>query len=509
MSDRGRRIHLRKFDWKSLAIVMQHENRARWLIVLLAACLAFSLNFLLTDAPNSSDARQNLTAAHNLAYRGMISLSESANKSKPTNYREPLPIVFLAAHIALHPQLASGLTAKSINDGRVVVRVKQHNLIWAFLCLLGVAFATAAAVRPHAAAQIAAPIAVLLTFFFFLRRGSIIDRMMTELQAATLLAWSSFTLIRALKTGKPAWYAATGALMGALALTKAYFFYPALGLILTLALFYVWQPQSLSRLRVLGLMAVMAIAMAAVVAPWSIRNWVYFDTFEISQRGGAVMLIRAYKNRMTNVEYAGAYYVYAPESLKSTIGRLLGFSKRDLEGGGRLQRLNRNKSSYSASDREAEGAGRPEDAVTYYRKARAERKRLRMQYENADVENASQLAENALLDQAFGIIKADPWQHAKTTLLFLWRGTHLLGLPILIMAMIGVFTVNGTLIGLSLLPASAILFLALSSHFIPRYADPMIPSLVVAYVALISWVVIKQARRLNQRLQLARRKTAS
>lgn len=483
------------------AVSSYRESHARIVLVVLILALTVSLNFKLTDKPNSADARQNLEGAYNLAYHGIISRKTVDEGLEPSNYREPLPIAFLAAHIALHPALSSGLTAETINDPPAVIYVKQHNLFWAFLCMLGVAFATAAAVRPRVFGLVAVPIAVILTYMIFLRRGSIIDRMMTELQAATLLAWFSFTLTRALKTGKTSWFIATGVLLGSLALTKAYFLYAAYGLILSLVVVYLWNSSPWTRRRAIGNIGLIAVFLAVVTAPWATRNFIQLGSFEIAERGGAVLMIRAYKNEMNNVEFLGAFYHYAPSSLKPGLGYLLGYSRVDLEEGGRLQRLNRHNSTFSERDAAAEKAGRPQDAITFYRSARAERVRLRRYYEEQGAENASNLADRELSDRALHMIADNPVGHLKATVVYLWRGTELLALPIFILAVIGLFKRDPILIGTCLLPAGTILFLALSTHFLPRYAAPMLPSMVIIYIALASWFFAKLALSWRQKLE--------
>jgi hypothetical protein len=154
----------------------------------LIAILTASLNSQITDSPIASDGAQNLKAAYNLAYYGVISASGSPESDlSPTDYREPLPIVFLAAHLRLHPALSSGLTADTINEGLAVIAVKQHNLIWASLCLLGVALTILLSIRSPTLGTVAAVIAMALTYQLFLGDKYVIDSTYTEVQAGALL----------------------------------------------------------------------------------------------------------------------------------------------------------------------------------------------------------------------------------------------------------------------------------------------------------------------------------
>jgi hypothetical protein len=208
-------------------------------------------------------------------------------------------VAALALYIKMDPRLSSGQSNISINRSSALLAVKEHNLFWAFLCLVGLGAIVFASVRPPWLALIAVVAADTLTYVYFLKRDEIINRTLTEIQAATLLVWFAFFLIRALETKKAAWFAAAGILLGGLALTKAAFLYVGIGLIAAIALAYgVWPPPQWRRLRVFALVGVMTASMAVVVLPWMVRNFVQFESFEISQRGGLALMFRAYYNKM-------------------------------------------------------------------------------------------------------------------------------------------------------------------------------------------------------------------
>ena len=463
----------------------------------MAALLTILLNYRLTDSPNDADGHQNLRAAYNLAHHGIFATDVSL---KPSNYREPLPVAVLAIYLKMHPRLSSGQSIDSINHGLAVLAVKQHNLIWAFLCLLGVGVVVFSSVRPPWVGVIAAVVAVGLTYWLFLQRNEILNRTYTEIQAATLLVWFSFALIRALETKMPAWFAAAGILLGALVLTKAAFFYVGIGLIAAMVLAYgVWPPPGWQRWRALSLIALMFSLMALVVVPWMLRNFVQFGSFQITQRGGVVLMIRAYYNKMNDVEYAGAFYhLTRSSSLRQFIGNYLGYSRKDLEAGGRLQQLNRHRSaSFAASDLRAQKAGHPEDAISFYRAARAERSRLTKYFTDQGVDNPSHRADGELQRIAFNQIFADPLQHFRTSILFMWQGLPNVGnLAMTILALAAIWTMglegllrrNAVMIGIALLPVGAFTFFALASHFPSRLSAPIIPNLIIALTIISVWI---------------------
>jgi len=467
------------------------------LIAVTAVALSVFLNERLTESPNAKDGHQNLSAAYHLAHHGVVSLSE---KLKPSNYREPLPILTLALYIRTHPKL-SALTLDEINKGPAVLAVKQHNLVWAFLCMLGVGLLVSSAIKDRLVGTTVAIIAVWLTYFLFLQRNEIINRTYTEIEAAALLVWFSFCLVRALDTARPVWFVAAGVMLGGLSLTKATFLYAGVGLILVLLVLYgLWRPLW-PRGRALTLIVLMAVSMAAVVLPWMVRNLIQFGSFEITQRGGTILMLRANYDQMNNDEYLGALYHFTrARFLKKPIGDYLGFSETDLEAGGRLQRLNRSGSaSFAASDREAERAGRPEDAVSFYRAARAEQRRLTKHFAKLGVDNPSHEADREMKRQALRLFLEKPIQHVKASVLFMWRGipkvgngltTMLAFIAVWTMALVGLLRRDAVMVGIALLPVGGFIFLSLTSHFSPRLSAPMIPNLIIALTVAAAWILI-------------------
>lgn len=476
-----------KLSYSCIPTVRRHQERiALVLVTAIAAVFTVFLNARLTDAPNTGDAVWNLRAAYNCAYRGVFSFGRDVVILKPSDYREPLPIITLAAYIRLHPELSQDLTLEKLNQGSQLVALKQHNVIWAFLCLVGVASVALMAVRPPLVGMIAAIPALSLTYLLFLQQDEVINRTLTELEAATLLIWCSFALIRALQTGRSAWFAVAGALLGALALTKAMFLYVGLGLVVALLVIYLARPVW-GRWRTVVLMALMLVSMGVVVMPWMVRNALEFGSFEIAQRGGLMLIMRAYFDKMNNIEYRGAFYKFTP-FLKTQIGDSLGFSPSDLEIGGRLQRLNLH------------------NPTSFYQEGRRERARLREYFVADGEEHFDNLADSELQREALSLILRDPMQHIKTSALLMWRGMWSMGdrgtlniwsilinavafAVIWVMALTGVLRQNAVMIGIGLLPTGSILFLALTTEFIPRYSAPMVPSLIIALTVWAAWTI--------------------
>lgn len=477
------------------------------LLLVFALALVLSLYASITDRPAADDGRQNLKLAYNLAYHGVYSNSDDPDEHlEPSNIREPVPILSLAAWIRLHPKLSSGHSLETINSGSSILAVKRFNLFWSFLCLAGTAAAVLAAVRPRFVAVPAAAAAIWLTYEYFLQQPLVINRAYTEVHGGALLALLSFSLIRALEKKSRSWFVFTGLAAGLLALTKAVFLYVSIGMILTLFVVYMIRQDRAFRLRFLGLLALTAGCMAAVILPWILRNRLLLGTTSISSRGGTVLYARAVKNQMNDTEFAGAFYHYAPPALKAYIGNYLGFNEDDLEAGGVLQRINRDgASSFGPSDLEAEQAGRPEDAISFYRSARAERFRLEMEYEAQGVEDPTLLASAVLQDRAVEMILADPVSHLKTTLVFLWRGMWVVNVRFryLVLGYASLWFAGGWgllrrkdwMIGISLPSLGVMAFHALFTHYIPRYSMILVPMLMAVLVVVIARVIVGAGSR--------------
>jgi hypothetical protein len=146
---------------------------------------------------------------------------------------------------------------------------------------------------------------------------------------------------------------------------------------------------------------------------------------------------------------------------------------------------------------EAEKAGRPQNAVSFYRAARAERKRLIQYFTDQGAENPSHRADEELQSKALSQIVANPLQHLKTSIVFLWHGLPNVGnLPatalalaaLWAMALVGLLRRNAVMIGITLFPVGAFLFFAVASHFAARLSAPMVPNLIMALIVAMAWV---------------------
>jgi hypothetical protein len=225
-----------------------------------------------------------------------------------------------------------------------------------------------------------------------------------------------------------------------------------------------------------------------VVGPWIGRNVHEFGDAQISLRGGLALYTRALFNGMTRDEYWGTFYVWAGTPLQPYVGRLLGFGPADMQLGGRLQRLNfESHTDLYDRDLAAENAGRPADAITYYRRGRAERIRLLTEYEDGGNPHPDVAADSALRSEGLHIIAKDIPGDLAMSIPLTWRSGHW-GLPVLLLTLVyGLRARSGGLTSFVLPGLILLAFYALVTPFEPRWTS------VVQPVAVIMIVVLAQA----------------
>jgi hypothetical protein len=207
------------------------------------------------------------------------------------------------------------------------------------------------------------------------------------------------------------------------------------------------------------------------------------------------------KNNMTAEEYRGAWYAYAPRPLRWVSGELTGFDKSDLESGGRLQRLMR---FVSERDRPAIAAGRPDEAVSYYARVSA----MYAELAKARDDGVGSLdVDSQLKQRALGMIAAEPLKHLATIPLFLWRGAPYTFAILLAGALYACARRAWWLLAYLAPAMGLVMFYAVLTHFIPRYAEPMLPIAAVCFVVLAH--AAAQRTRLSMRGTLPKRNGAS
>ena len=473
----------------------------RWMLylcgaILLALCLWWPRH--ITEHQIESDAAANLQMSLNLAHHGIISL-DSVAPFKPTNYREPVPVVVSAVAVGLlDAALGKSPRAEAYFSGERARFVKLQNIFWMLLLMGGIYYAcilfTGSRLIGLAGAlavnfRLPASPTGLLSLGF--------DDLLSDFPAAALLVWGSALLAKGLQESRWSPMVAAGLTFGMLALTKAAFLYVFAGVMVYLSVdFAIRSRGRQDRSKSAVHLVLLALAFAVVVTPWMTRNYVYLDSFGIAGRGGGVLYLRAAKDQMTAEEYRGSFYVWAPPKLRPLVGAVLGYSKADLQRNGRLQRIYREPDSdFHTDDIAAEAAGRPDQAITYYHKARA--KRVALERKLADSPSPSVAVDEAMKEEALSIIRANPLKHLAMTIPFLWRGAFTV-FPILLIALSCALLTRRFEMSSFVVPAfGVVMFYGIFTHYTPRYSVPAVGVTIVAALVLVlhAWASIRVRRR--------------
>lgn len=452
----------------------------------------------------SGDGEDNFKLSYHLAKKGIISTGEldATGQLIASNAREPLPIILSALWIKAIPALANASSAESITVNKKITLLKLQNVVYIAALLVGIfcLFYQLLANNFTKFKKVIISTAVVILCFACMHIV-FVNNLITEFHAELLIIWFLWAWLYAWETKKTFYYVLAGFLLGLLILTKAAFMY--IGLV-SLLFFMAFLAIMKFPVRILLQHSLILILAAICVAPWFIRNYIHFGVWEHTQRGPVVLLVRAYKNAMSHEEFKGAFYAYAPISLKKLMQSITGFSAKDRLTGGRLQRLTR----FPAGDVEKRDAGDEKGAISYYMQATTHDRNLHRAFYRrvTDPIQARILGDQAIKQEALQKIRQNIPAHLKAALVFAWRGAWPCNtvdgrwkntyprqpmwqeiLPFFgLITMWGLFIVGALkrqapYVILSLLGVSTFTFYALSTHFLPRYSEMMISNWVICF----------------------------
>ncbi|MEZ5646636.1 MAG: hypothetical protein R3E99_16005 [Burkholderiaceae bacterium] len=481
------------------------------LALLMSSLLAWHSLRHVSGGHIAADARQNLTIAYNLEVHGIFSQGQDRHELEPSNLREPLPVWVVAAYLRAFDPPEAVSSVLDLASGPNAAFVKQVNALWMFMAVLGCWVLFHALTSSPLGAFVAAGLAYVL----MLDLPGMADTLYTELAASALLTWSAWSLIRASRHGRAGDWWLAGAVLGLLALTKGIFLHASVICMGVMALVQLlrdgWGRTGWR--AALGVAVPMAIGLAIVVGPWMLRNWVQFGSPHITEgRGGWVLYKRSLLNRMTDEEFHGAMVLYGPSLvLDLARGTRWEVTREDVTlRTGRYRRLNIGGSEFQQSDLEAQRAGRPDLAVTYYRQTSARLVQLRKEHMKRGTPLASVAADHDLQKMAVAQLKQDVGRHLMLTPLMAWRGfwsfpTRLpyqlpmrqatltrqiewlnlvAGVSLIVMFVLGLWRRNATWVAYSVAPLSMMGLYALVSQGLPRFSMPANPLMLMAFLAL-------------------------
>jgi hypothetical protein len=455
----------------------------RAIVALTASLLGIVALMSINGRAVVSDSGQNLQMAVNLSHSGTISDGEQP-PFEPSMYREPLPSVVSAAAVSVVDGLLGRADSPQYFSGSRAKYIKYQNVAW----LIGLWLAVFAATRFFTGSlwwSIAAGLLAAKPFLNSLSAEGVND-LYTELPAAVFMTCAIFLLVRAVQRNGKLGFIMAGLCYGLLALTKAAMLYVFVGLVLVLLVTYVGTSTQ-RKTRLLQVMMLCASA-AIVVTPWIARNWMVFGQPKISERSGLVLYTRALMDQVTPTEYRGTFYMWARPAVRPYVGSLLGFGPKDLEMGGRLQRLSDDLGTdLYEHDIQAQVAGRPQDAITLHWQARAERVRLEREFELQGVPHPEGAADRAMARKGMSMVQSAFVQNLKLAVPLMWRSAPTI-FPALVIALAYGLLMRRYLLVLFVLPGlGLVIFYALATHFEPR------PAIVAQSTAVIGMIATAYA----------------
>ena len=432
--------------------------------------LLFQDGFLIDGQRLGSDAAQNLRSAMNVAVHNVYSEKDVSPFVEPGYRREPLPNYFLGLILRLvHRLMPNWLNLEGGEfDPNLLIFAKSLNLFYTALLFLGLWFLLLMLVRPLWLANLASFFVIQSTNLFFVKHQ--VNNLNTELIASTTLIWLTVLILQAKKRSSLQLLCCAGLIIGSLALIKATTAYLSLIILPLFAVLF----SGIKKNFLLSFVTI-GLGFCLAVTPWLIRNSHNFNNATIAQGAGDILLIRHAFNEMTNEQVVDSFYAYSPKLLRKS--GLIGWKKydeNDFECGHKLQVFNRNLSC----DKIALDQERYSEVRSLYQRGKRALPRLL----HLSSEQKRTYALNQLL--------ANPTPHLVVTAPMAWRGLWSFRindwygllinaaayLSLLSAPLIGLYKHQRFWIFISAFPISFYLFYALTSHFLPRYSAPLIPS---------------------------------
>ena len=472
-------------------------SEKHWLCATAVIFAVFTLALLWPDTDGAriraSDGDQYERIAFNMVrysrYHVSPRLTETSDAG-PYSRREPGYPLFLATVFALSPEFPS-LTHACISDSRCAAAAPVRRRVqWLTSFIQAVTVAATFLVTYTWTGSWLVSIAAGLFYLVLLPLDTSIVLAAFLLFVHAVLAaetWRKPRLVTAVISGLA---------LGLLVLTKAVFQYWLVGVALLWITGLWWDG---SRRRTL-LPACLALLLGAgvVTLPWMMRNALQVEHFGISGRSGEVLAIRAEYGRMTWSEVRGAFAFWLPTNNAAV---------REAA----LQWLEPDEFGYRRFDR-----GNP---AGFYRRTKNNTGEVAARADRLDPGwRQRSLGRDDVLARASAELLREDWlKQAVLTLAFLERGSffpirlldhfhgtaddarkRLLWFPVtliqslawlryLLLPAVGIMAVVAWRrrrfeLGFLLLPVLYVFGIhALTTHFIPRYAYPVVPLLVLVF----------------------------
>jgi hypothetical protein len=455
---------------------------------LIVACyFAFDTSATLTDGPinRSSDAHQNARIAYHLVHTGVWGYDDvETDKPHPQMKREPLPILAIAAVLMVDPDFSGSYTIAQLTSAPLVKRVKVVNVFWVAVACIFMLLLCKEIFPNIIVAGVIGLLALAASNAMFFSRHA--DNLFTEIPASALMLGSSWCAVRFVRRRTTSRAIGLGVSLGALALTKAAFFYVGVGFVVLLLIMDLRASPSPVRAFFRDARfsyAAIMLAFLATLGPWVLRNAIEFGKPQIAKRGADVLALRVL---ITEQPLTGSLYAFSPDAYRPFLGPLWGYSPQDLQPGGKLF------------------------AILDAKHKRFDIYRKRMEAEG--VASHGHADEAWLRKFAFGYIAQHPVRYLASIAVFAYRGmwfldwaqlapwmgpltrAHAAALTLVCFLAIffdALFRGNRVLIAALGLSIGSLFFYALFSHNIPRYNAPNTPFVILSLL----WLIEATARK--------------
>jgi len=438
---------------------------AAGLTLVLFTILFWGYHFLRppqAEAPSQflkADGIQHLRIACHLVHHGVFSKSAcSESNPAPTAYRLPVYPFLLSLWMRLVPHVEQGSPGDPL----------RHEMLQAFHWLIHaqvfIFFLTTLCcgliVRLITRSWIAACVSLFVIGF---------DKVLwdwsrhvtAEVLLCFLVAAVSLTLVLCVQRRGLVWHLLAGVLLAVLCLTRGYFqYFIPVGVIFLLV--NAWQRTGSRQRDILGVCVFALVPLLAVQA-WKARNYVHFDRWYLTDRGGAILDMRAGLDMVNRREYQASFLYYSRSPY------LLSLLEKHFE-----------PAAYRRFGRDEE-------------MAKHRRQELLMQYGSMAVADKVQLSE------ALQKIKAHPIKHLLMCFPLAIRGLggvipFTVGLSTLgLLVAFSVFRRRGDIGSILVVSLFSYGFCTMWSHNLARYNIPIVPMIYVG-VVLIGFFVARKIR---------------
>lgn len=468
--------------------------RARWRkvsLLVLAIGLCTLLQPLITPQTRTQlggvDGRQYATMGYHL-WKNQIFSRTLDGQIKVTMHREPVPPVLNAMWLMTRFSPDEVAAPQELFEGPFAVKLKQINLVYAAITLLFVSLIVLQLTGSIALAYVGQ----ILLLLFFLSDGEYVNTAYAEMLAACLMSVLCFSFLQFAKKPSVKNALLSGFLLGLLALTKAAVFYVGIVAVALMVIASQWKALSGKRFSP-RVCLIFILSFLLLPSLWIARNYHHFSYASITKKGGNVLWARAVRNKeITGHEILGSFVVYSPLVVRKYMASHPASTPIHYRKGGRWERLSRNANI--ANDKKAVAEKNPDKAISLYRKAKAWREKL--------VEE-----EKSVQKEAIGLILAHPFKHLANTVALAYRGmwsggsawfswgavwVNFLGmLSFLFLSIFAAFKMRFDLLYMLVVPLGLFSFLALLTHFLPRYSAPIFPVFIVSLCIVLSFLIKK------------------